>query len=84
MLFFLGIAAKKRLLVDSYIDHAEGVLEKDNDGNLAMTRVILNPIIIYSGKQPADKVIQKIHHLSHQQCFLANSVKTIITVKGVE
>jgi len=83
MLFFLGIAAKKRLLVDSYIDQAEGVLEKDNNGNIAMTRVILNPTIIYSGKQPTDEVIQKIHHLSHQQCFLANSVKTVITVKGV-
>lgn len=84
MLFFLGIAAKKRLLIDSYIDHAEGVLEEDNNGNLAMIRVTLNPTIIYSGKQPTENVIQKIHHLSHQQCFLANSVKTVITVKGMD
>ena len=84
MLFFLGIAAKKRLLVDSYIDHAEGVIEEDSDGNLAMTRVTLNPTIIYSGKQPTDDAVQKIHHLSHQQCFLANSVKTKVTVKGVD
>lgn len=84
MLFFLGIAAKKRLLVDSYIDHAEGMLEEDTDGNIAMTKVILNPTIIYLGKQPSNEEIQKIHHLSHQQCFLANSVKTKITVKKVD
>jgi len=83
LLFFLGIAAKKKILVDSYIDYAEGILEENEDGKLAMTRIMLNPTIIYSGKQPSDKEIQKIHHLSHQQCFLANSVKTIITVKGV-
>jgi len=84
MLFFLSIAAKKHLLVDSYIDHAEGVLEENSGGNLAMTKVILNPTIVYSGTQPSDEVIQKIHHLSHQHCFLANSVKTVITVKGVD
>ncbi len=84
MLFFLGIAAKKRLLIDSYIDNAEGVLEEDDNGNLAMTKITLNPTIIYSGEQPTNDVIQKIHHLSHQQCFLANSVKTVITVKGVD
>jgi organic hydroperoxide reductase OsmC/OhrA len=84
MLFFLGIAAKKRLLIDSYIDHAKGILEEDGNGNLAMTKVILNPTIIYSGRQPTNEIIQKIHHLSHQQCFLANSVKTVVTVKGVD
>jgi organic hydroperoxide reductase OsmC/OhrA len=83
MLFFLSIAAKKKILIDSYVNNAEGILEEDKDGGLAMTRIMLNPTIIYSGKQPSDQEIQKIHHLSHQQCFLANSVKTIITVKGV-
>jgi organic hydroperoxide reductase OsmC/OhrA len=83
MLFFLSIAAKKKLLVDSYDDNAEGVLEENSEGQLAMTRIILDPKIIYSGKQPSEEEIQKMHHLAHQQCFLANSVKTVITVKGM-
>jgi organic hydroperoxide reductase OsmC/OhrA len=83
MLFFLSIAAKKKLLVDSYDDNAEGVLEENSEGQLAMTRIILDPKIIYSGKQPNKEEIQKMHHLAHQQCFLANSVKTVITVKGM-
>ena len=84
MLFFLSIAAKKKLVIDSYDDNVEGVLEKGEDGLVAMTRVILNPTIIYSGKKPPEDVIRKIHHLAHEQCFLANSVKTIITIKGFE
>jgi len=84
MLFFLDIASKKKLLIDSYIDYAEGVLEKDTEGKLAMTRVILNPTIVFSGDQPSEDTLHKIHHLSHQACFIANSVKTVVTVKGVD
>ena len=84
MLFFLDISSKKKLLIDSYIDNAEGILEKNTDGKLAMTRVILNPTIIFSGKQPSEELLHKIHHLSHQECFIANSVKTVVTVKGVD
>ncbi len=84
MLFFLDIASKKKLLVDSYIDNAEGVLEKDAEGKLAMTRVILNPTISFSGKQPSEELLHRIHHLAHQECFIANSVKTVVTVKGVD
>ncbi len=84
MLFFLDISSKKKLLVDSYIDDAEGILEKDADGKLAMTRVILNPDVRFSGKQPSEDALHKIHHLAHQECFIANSVKTVVTVKGVD
>lgn len=84
MLFFLSVAAKKKLLVDSYNDDAKGVLEENSDGLLAMTRVILNPQIIYSDRQPSDEEPRKMHHLAHQQCFLANSVKTVITVKDFD
>ncbi len=83
MLFFLSIAAKKKLLVDSYDDNAKGILEENSEGQLAMTQIILDPKIIFSNKQPSKEEMQKIHHLAHQQCFLANSVKTVITVKGI-
>ena len=84
MLFFLSIAAKKKLQVDSYDDNANGILEENTEGQLAMTQVILDPKIIFSNKQPSKEEIQKIHHLAHQQCFLANSVKTVITIKGID
>ncbi|MCO4798837.1 MAG: OsmC family protein [Colwelliaceae bacterium] len=77
MLFFLSIAAKRRYVVDSYVDDAVGVMEKDIDGKLSMTTVTLKPYVQFSGdKQPTLEQLEKMHHQSHEQCFIANSVKT--------
>lgn len=43
MLWFLSIAAKRGIVVDSYRDEALGVMEKCADGKLAMTVVTLRP-----------------------------------------
>ena len=88
MLFFLSIAAKRKYVVDSYIDNAVGIMEKDSDGNISMTKVTLRPYVEFSGaKRPTMEQLEKMHHQSHQQCFIANSVKTeivteIITAKN--
>jgi organic hydroperoxide reductase OsmC/OhrA len=77
MLTFLGIAAKQRYQIDSYLDHAVGTMEEDKDGYSSVTRVILNPKIVFSGKkQPTRQQLEKLHHLAHRHCFIANSVKT--------
>lgn len=82
MLFFLGIAAKQRFVVDSYIDNPLGIMEKAADGKVWVTRVTLRPKIEFSGdRQPNPKQIEKIHHQSHEQCFIANSVKTEVVVE---
>ncbi|SGZ04124.1 Putative uncharacterized protein [Moritella viscosa] len=52
---------------------------KDSDGNISMTKVTLRPYVEFSGdKKPTIAQLEKIHHQSHQQCFIANSVKTEI------
>ena len=43
MLFFVDFARRAGFVVDSYVDEAEGVLEKRADGKMAMTRVTLRP-----------------------------------------
>ena len=45
MLFFLSIAAKRRYVVDSYVDNAQGLMANDVDGKMAMTKVTLKPEI---------------------------------------
>ena len=46
-----------------------------------MSAVTLNPRIVYGGdKRPSDEDVDHLHHLAHEQCFVANSVKTEITV----
>jgi organic hydroperoxide reductase OsmC/OhrA len=84
MLTFLAIAAKKRFVVDSYEDRAVGVMAKNERGKLFVSKVTLNPHIAFSGeKQPAPDEIADMHHLSHQECFIANSVLTEVVVAGM-
>ena len=84
MLFFLSIAAKKKFVVDSYIDNAVGIMERDTNKKISMTKVKLRPKIIFSGSRfPSMEQLEKMHHLSHEQCFIANSVKTEIITEIV-
>lgn len=80
MLFFLSLAARKDLVVDSYSDAAEGVLEKV-DGSLQVTRVVLHPRVVYAGELPSRAAEEALHHRAHELCFLANSVKTVIETR---
>ena len=81
LLTFLAIAAKKRLVVDSYDDHAVGVMAENADGRLAITRVTLRPRIVFGGPAPDAATLDKLHHLAHQECFIANSVTTEVTIE---
>ena len=84
MLFFLSIAAKRKFVIDEYVDDAVGVMEKDSDGKMSMTKVTLRPKTTFSGEnQPAPKQIEQMHHQSHEQCFIANSVKTEVITEIV-
>ena len=82
MLFFLSFAAKKKWVIDTYEDKAIGILEKNEEGKLAMTRVKLNPKVKYSGTVPTEKEIDAVHHEAHEACFIANSVLTIIDINS--
>ncbi|MEX0738330.1 MAG: OsmC family protein [Pseudohongiella sp.] len=82
MLFFLAIAAKKQFVIDSYTDDAVGLMEKDQSGRMAMTKVTLRPKVVFSGdKTPSRDELEKMHHLAHEKCFIANSVKTQVTTE---
>ncbi|PAJ75218.1 peroxiredoxin [Pseudoalteromonas sp. NBT06-2] len=79
MLFFLQLAAKKGFIVDKYVDQAMGVMGKDNQGKMSMLKVTLRPHVQFSDdKHPTKTQLEKLHHQSHEQCFIANSVKTQI------
>ena len=82
MLTFLAVAAKKRYVVDSDTDDAPGFMEKSTEGKLAITRVVLRPRVVFSGeRQPTAEQVDELHHISHAECFIANSVKTEIVVE---
>ena len=81
MLFFVDFARRAGLVVDSYVDEAEGVLEKRADGKMAMTRVTLRPQVKWGGNPPDEAVIADLHHRAHEACFIANSVTAEVVVE---
>ena len=84
MLFFLSIAAKKKFVVEQYVDNAVGIMEEGADGKMLITKVILRPEVIFTGeKQPTFEQLGKMHHQSHDLCFIANSVKTEVITEIV-
>jgi organic hydroperoxide reductase OsmC/OhrA len=82
MLTFLAVACKKKFVMDEYTDEAVGHMEKNENGKLAITRVELHPKITFSGEtQPTEQELDEMHHFAHTECFIANSVKTKVTVE---
>jgi organic hydroperoxide reductase OsmC/OhrA len=50
-----------------------------------VSSVVLDPRIVWGGdKRPTHDEEAHLHRLAHAQCFIANSVKTTITVAGFE
>ena len=81
LLFFLSIAAKKKLIVEKYEDHVQGTMGENEDGKMAMLTAVLTPVIIFSGEnRPSAETIRQIHELAHASCYIANSVKTKIEI----
>ncbi|WKD50642.1 OsmC family protein [Microbulbifer spongiae] len=82
MLFFLAMAAKRDFVVDTYRDEAVGVMGTIAAGRMGVTQVTLHPRALFSGdKQPTRAQLEKMHHLAHKQCFIANSVKTEVVIE---
>jgi organic hydroperoxide reductase OsmC/OhrA len=83
MLTFLAVACKQKFVIDDYVDEAVGFMEKNADGKMAITRVTLKPKITFSGdKKPTAEELDKLHHAAHENCFIANSVRTEIKVEA--
>ncbi len=79
MLTFLAIAAKKRLVVDAYEDDAIGVLEKNAEGKLAMTKVTLRPKVRFATDVDA-ATLARLHTQAHANCFIAQSIRSTVEV----
>ena len=81
MLWFLGVAAGRGHVVDAYEDDALGVMARDAQRRVAMTVVTLRPRVQFAGISPDAETLAAMHHEAHDQCFIANSVKTEVRVE---
>ena len=82
MLTFLDLARRAGVIIDSYKDEAVGVMERIAPQRMAITKVTLRPKIVYGGAAPDKAKLDELHHQAHELCFIANSVKTEITVEA--
>jgi len=47
-----------------------------------VSRVRLRPLIVYGSKRPTGEEEEGLHHRAHEECIVANSVKTEVVVEG--
>ncbi len=80
MLSFLHVARLAGFIAATYRDHAEGVMETIAPGKQAVTKVVLYPKIEWTGPLPVKAKLDQLHREAHETCFIANSVKTEVTV----
>ena len=82
MLTFLWLVARAGYLVESYRDEAVGIMEKNERGRQSITRVTLRPRVRFGGeRQPDLAALERLHHQAHEECFIANSVNTVVTTE---
>lgn len=81
MLTFVWLASREGFVADSYEDTAVGVMSQNECGVSWVSEVTLHPRIAWSGsKLPSVSDLQRLHHRAHEECYIANSVKTAVSV----
>jgi organic hydroperoxide reductase OsmC/OhrA len=82
MLTFLAICAKRGYVVDHYDDAASGLLDKNAEGRMAITRITLRPKAVFAGdKQPNAEDLAKLHERAHANCFIGTSIRAEVAVE---
>lgn len=82
MLWFLSIAAERGFVVESYADRATGIMEKNAEGKLAITRITLRPRVEFTvDRAPSAEELQSLHNSAHDECYIANSLKSEVVVE---
>ena len=80
MLWFLDLARRAGLVVDSYTDEAVGHMARREDRTFWIDKVELNPRIVWGGDAPSAEKTHELHEEAHRLCFIATSVKSEVVV----
>jgi organic hydroperoxide reductase OsmC/OhrA len=83
MLSWLHIAFSYGIEVESYRDTVVGMLSESSPQVYWISEVILHPRITYNERSNATATAEaKLHELAHEQCFIAQSIKTKVTIRA--
>ena len=84
LLAFLAVAARARINVVDYEDHAEAEMPED-DPPVRIKTIRLRPRIVVaadsSGAQANEARVRQLVELAHRECFIANSLKSDVIVE---
>ncbi|MBK6485943.1 MAG: OsmC family protein [Gemmatimonadetes bacterium] len=80
MLWYLHLCAEAGVVVERYVDAAEGAMEIDADGGGHFTQVVLRPRCTYREPVEAARIVQ-LHAVAHARCFVANSMNFPVRVE---
>lgn len=81
MLSFLYVAAKAGFNVESYEDNAVGEMATTDTGRQWISKITLDPQIVWIGDAPTADELATLHHEAHEVCYIANSIKSEVVVK---
>ncbi len=81
MMTFLALAAKMNWPVVGYKDNAIATLGKNSKGQMSITKIELNPKVVFSKKFVVENnEIKKVQDRAHRYCFIANSLSDEVKV----
>ena len=84
LLAFLAVAARARVDVVAYEDHAEAVMPEDDPPTRIKTIRLCPRITVAggsSGAQATETRVRQLVELAHRECFIANSLKAEVIVE---
>lgn len=83
MMTFLALAAKSKWAVTAYQDNANAILAPGENKRPVVTEIILSPIVSFAegAEIPTAEQLATLHEKAHKYCFVANSIKSHVTIK---
>lgn len=79
-LWYLHLCADAGVVVTSYEDMAEGIMQENPDGSGHFTAVMLYPKVTIAPASDPEKAIA-LHRIAHEKCFIARSVNFPVECK---
>jgi organic hydroperoxide reductase OsmC/OhrA len=76
MLWFLDLANRAGFTPVGYVDEAKGKMERTDKGKFWISKIDLYPVVDWDGDAPNLSQLEELHHKAHENCFIANSVKS--------
>ncbi|WP_270087978.1 OsmC family protein [Sphingobacterium sp. SYP-B4668] len=74
MLWYLHFCAAQHIIVEEYMDMAEGIMLEERDGRGYFSEVTLHPTVVVKTEDMIQTAIE-LHQKANEYCFMANSVK---------